>query len=189
MNFVLSFAIAACLSMDNLAVTLSAGCVQTRLPNRRTLWQISFLFTLAHFVMFSMGFKGGSLLHASRLVGACVACAILLIIGGKMIQSARQNRSEIPVSVALLHSFKALFALAIATSLDALWVGVGLSFFNVSFWQLAIALVLCVFMTSLSGFYLGQFLGRTFGRKMEIVGGGILIFLGVKVLLEGLGIL
>ncbi|MBQ3666662.1 MAG: manganese efflux pump, partial [Elusimicrobiaceae bacterium] len=57
-----------------------------------------------------------------------------------------------------------------------------------SFWQTTIALVLCVFVTSLCGFYLGRYLGYKFGRNMEILGGLVLVFLGVKVLLEGVGI-
>ena len=93
-----------------------------------------------------------------------------------------------PDDCPLLHSFKTQVALAVATSLDALWAGVGMAFSAAVFWQIVSALVICVFITSLSGFYLGQFLGNTFGRKMEMIGGCVLILFGVKVLLEGIGI-
>ena len=187
MNIVSSFLIGASLSMDNLAVTISAGCTHHLKGYRGTIWQISVLFALAHFIMFSIGFEGGNLLHAGRVVGACLACGILVWIGARMVYGAWKPRLE-PKDCPLLHSFKTQVALAAATSLDALWAGIGMAFSAAVFWQVVSALVVCVFVTSLSGFYLGQFLGRTFGRKMEMCGGCALILFGVKVLLEGVGI-
>lgn len=187
MNIVSSFLIGASLSMDNLAVTISAGCSHHLKGHRGTIWQISLVFALAHLVMFSIGYEGGTLLHAGRVVGAVLACAILGWIGARMVHGAWKPNPQ-PDGCPLLHSFKTQVALAVATSLDALWAGVGMAFSSAVFWQIVSALVVCVFITSLSGFYLGQFLGRTFGRKMEMIGGAVLILFGVKVLLEGVGI-
>ena len=181
-----SFLVAAGLSMDNLAVTVSAGCSQQVKGHARMLWQVSLLFALAHFIMFTIGFDGGVLLHAGKAIAPWIACAILVFIGLHMIKNAftPKGKEQVPV----LNSLRTQIMLAVATSVDALLVGAGLALATVSFWQTTIALVLCVFVTSLCGFYLGRYLGYKFGRNMEILGGLVLVFLGVKVLLEGVGI-
>ncbi len=186
MNMLASFLVAAGLSMDNLAVTVSAGCSHQVKGCSRTLWQVSLLFAAAHFVMFTIGFEGGVLLHAGKRIAPWLACAILVFIGLRMIKNAftAQGKEQTP----LLNSFRTQMLLALATSVDALLVGAGLAFATVAFWQTALALVLCVFITSLCGFYLGRYLGHKFGRNMEMLGGLVLVFLGVKVLLEGVGI-
>ena len=90
--------------------------------------------------------------------------------------------------ICVLHSFKTLLALSVATSLDALLVGIGLAFTEAPFWVTVLTLTACVFVTSWAGFYLGAFLGRKFGKVMEALGGLALILIGLKLLLEGLGI-
>lgn len=186
MNILSSFLVAAGLSMDNLAVTVSAGCSRSRHSSARLIVQVSVLFALAHFVMFAVGFEGGVLLHVGRSWGAWIACAILATIGIRMIASACKNEPE--PACPIFTSLKVQLGLAVATSVDALLVGAGMSLAGAPFWQTQGALVFCVFGTSLCGFYLGGYLGRKFGRNMEIVGGSVLILLGIKVLLEGVGI-
>lgn len=181
-----SFLVAAGLSMDNLAVTVSAGCAQRPAGCARALVWVSVLFAAAHFVMFSIGFEGGMLLHAGKTIAPWLACFILVCIGGRMIKEAFELHEE--NCPTLLNSAKTQVLLAIATSIDALWAGAGLAFTAASFWQTVLVLVGCVFVTSLCGFELGRFLGSKFGRNMEVLGGSVLIFLGVKVLLEGVGI-
>lgn len=170
--------------MDNMAATVSAGCARGSLP-KRLLWQISVLFAGAHFVMFSLGFEGGALVHAGRKAGAWAACVILVIIGGRMIKSSFHPSDT---TCPLFASLKTQLALAVATSLDALFVGAGMAFSAVPFWQTVLFITGCVYITSWGGFYMGRLLGQKFGPRMELLGGCVLIFLGVKVLLEGLGI-
>ena len=172
--------------MDNLAVTVSAGCGRSSHSCIRLIVQVSLLFALAHFVMFSLGFEGGVLVHVGRTLGAWVACAILVFIGGRMIKNAFCETDKVEGTI--FTSLKTQLALAVATSLDALFVGAGLAFAGAPFWQTQIALALCVFVTSLCGFYLGHYLGQKFGRNMEVAGGAVLMLLGIKVLLEGMGI-
>ena len=180
-----SFLIAVGLSMDNLAVTVAAGCGQHLIKDySRQIWRISFLFSFAHFVMFFLGFKGGRFLLVGSTIAPWMACGILVCIGLRMIKEAFETQKTRPV----FGSVKMQILLALATSLDALLVGTGLAFTPIAFWQTLGALVSCVLITSFCGFYLGHYLGRKFGRNMEIVGGCILIFVGVKVLLEGISI-
>ena len=186
MNIAYSFLIAASLSMDNLAVCVSAGCSQRIIGRTRIIWQISLLFALAHFVMFTLGFEGGVLLHAGRTVGLCLAGSILVFIGGRMIQSAGKHAQ--PVQAKLLDSFRVKVLLALATSMDALLVGAGLALSAAFFWQTVLFLTICVFITSLCGFYLGRYLGQKVGPRIEIVGGLVLLGFGIKMLLQAISI-
>lgn len=172
--------------MDNLAVALSAGCSRTFAQRGSMIWQVSMLFALAHFAMFALGYEGGIWIHASRAVGSWIACFILVGIGVRMVRSAFGENSSQPSEV--FTCLKTQLSLAVATSLDALFVGAGMALAHAPFWQTQAALVLCVFVTSLCGFYLGRYLGSKLGRNMEMLGGSVLVFLGVKVLLEGIGI-
>ena len=171
--------------MDNLAVTVSAGCAQSK-DHAAVRWQISLLFALAHFVMFSAGFVGGELLHAGRAAGAWIAFLILLFIGLHMIKEAFSDKEE--AAPGIFNSFRMQAALAVATSMDALFAGAGLGVLYLPFWQTVLLLTGCVFITSFWGFKAGHVLGRKFGTGVEIAGGIVLMIVGAKVLLEGLGI-
>ena len=185
MNILSSFLVAAGLSMDNMAATISAGCARGNF-SQRMLWQISALFAAAHFVMFSIGFEGGRLVHAGRKAGAWAACIILGIIGIRMIKSGARPQER---TCSLFSSLRTQLALAVATSLDALFVGTGMAFSAAPFWQTSLFITGCVFVTSFGGFYAGHYLGKKFGPVMETAGGCILVLLGIKALLEGIGIL
>ena len=126
--------------------------------------------------------------RASYLFICNIPCnlVILVFIGVRMIKEAFSPEEEL--SCPIFTSLKTQVALAVATSLDALFVGAGMSLAGAPFWQTQFFLVSCVFITSLCGFYLGGYLGKKFGRNMEIAGGIVLIILGAKVLLEGVGI-
>lgn len=187
MNILSAFLVAVGLSMDNFAVTIASGCChRERIPALYIL-KVGVMFSLAHFIMFALGWLGGA--GAGRFIGAVdhwVAFLILVFIGGRMIKESRSDDSC--PDVCTLHSFKTLCVLAVATSLDALLVGMGMAFASSSFWPLVWMLTACVFLTSVSGFYVGAWLGRKFGKIMEAAGGAMLAFIGVKLLLEGLGI-
>ena len=171
--------------MDNMAVTISAGCTPHQ-GIKPVLFQISLLFALAHFMMFSLGFEGGVLVHAGRKAGAGVACLLLVIIGIRMIT---ESFKEPEIKTTIFTSFQMQLTLAVATSLDALFVGAGMALTQLPFWQTVSWVTGCVFVTSLGGFYIGHLLGKKLGNRMEKTGGCLLILLGVKVLLDGLGIL
>ena len=83
---------------------------------------------------------------------------------------------------------KSLVLLALATSVDAWLVGMGLAPTQIPWALMSATMVVFVFITSWVGFYFGAWLGKKFGQRMEIIGGLVLILLGVKLLLEGLQI-
>lgn len=173
--------------MDNFAVTIASGCCHRKRVPVAYAFKVGVIFTLAHFIMFSAGWLFGA--GAGRLLNTVdhwIAFFILAFIGGRMIKESRSDKAD--SDVCILHSLKTLFVLAVATSLDALLVGMGMAFTSASFWQLVWMLAACVMVTSVMGFYVGAWLGRKFGKVMEAAGGVVLMLIGVKLLLEGLGI-
>lgn len=186
MNILSSLLVALGLSMDNFAVTIATGCCYRKKIPTSYVVKVSCLFSFAHFVMFSLGWVLGT--EAGKYLRALdhwLAFGILFFIGCKMIKEALSKEEA---EKCVLHSFKTLCVLAFATSVDALLVGMGLAFSAFSFWLTVGALVASVFATSWTGFYLGAWLGRKFGKVVEAFGGIILIGIGVKLLLEGFGI-
>ena len=186
MVFVSVLLIALSLCMDNLAVTIAAGCVaRGHVPWRDEL-RASTAFALAHLIMLSVGWLlgvgVGKLLHAYAL---WVSCGILVWIGLHMMWNARPAAAEQTVRS---WDIKSLVLIALATSLDAWLVGMGLALTQGPWLLMAVLMVLFVFVTSWIGFYFGAWLGDKFGRRMEMIGGLVLVLLGVKMLLEGLGI-
>lgn len=175
------------LSMDNLAVTVAAGCAAGgRIPLREEL-TAGLSFALAHLLMFSGGWGlGTGVGHFVHRYAPWVAFGILTYIGIHMVRATYKQTTPQYVSAGL-HG-KTLVWLALATSLDAWLVGMGLAFTSAPFTLTALAMTVSVFVTSWVGFYFGAWLGEKFGRRMEALGGVILLGLGVKLLLEGLGI-
>ncbi|MBR4681934.1 MAG: manganese efflux pump [Elusimicrobiaceae bacterium] len=179
--------IALSLCMDNLAVTVAAGCAaRGHVPWRDEL-KASTAFSVAHLIMLSggwlLGAGVGKLIHAYAV---WVSCGILVWIGAHMMWHGRPG--ALPEETVRSWDVKSLVYLAVATSIDAWLVGMSLALTQVPFLLMATLMVLFVFITSWIGFYFGAWLGEKFGHRMEMLGGFVLILLGVKLLLEGLGI-
>ena len=187
MTWIASLAIALGLCMDNFAVTVASGCAHRGpLPKKRILL-VGTCFAVAHVIMLSAGWFGGwELGQWINSWDHWIAFALLAFVGLKMIKESLENESAPDFSEAL--SWKILVFLSLATSLDALGVGVALALENAPFWITLLFMAVCVFLTSYAGFVLGQLLGRKFGKMMEVVGGVVLLGLGTKILLNGLGI-
>jgi putative Mn2+ efflux pump MntP len=86
-------------------------------------------------------------------------------------------------------SARKMLVMAIATSIDALTIGISLAFLNVNIWIASTAIGLITFALSAIGVHLGNRFGSKVGSKAGIIGGIVLICLGVKILLEHLGII
>ncbi len=186
MNILSIFLVGIGLSMDNFAVSLAAGTIKPT-PKIFTILQMSMLFALAHFVMFSGGWLLGTGIGAwIRAIHPWIAFGILCFIGLHMLKEAKEQHK--PISAQTLRSFKMCLLLAIATSIDAWMVGMGMFFAQAPFWLTVEVMVGCVFITSWAGFKIGTWMGHKLGTAAEIIGGLLLILIGVKLLLEGLGI-
>ncbi len=116
-----------------------------------------------------------------------IAFVLLAYIGGKMLWEALHSKGE--DAAAANFSIKELLILAVATSIDALAVGITFAFLQVQIGQ-AMAIIGCTtFALSLVGVLIGNKFGSRYKQKAEAVGGIILILIGLKILLEHTGIL
>ena len=115
-----------------------------------------------------------------------VAFGLLAVVGGNMIREAAEE-DESPSDPDL--SVKAMLPLAVATSIDALAVGVSLAMAEVSIWTAVALIGVTTFALSAAGAAVGGVFGRKYEKKAEIFGGVTLILLGLKILLENLGVL
>lgn len=174
--------IAIGLAADAFAVSVSSGAIIEKLRLRHVL-RIAFFFGAFQAIMPWIGWKIGSL--ASDLIRAVdhwLAFVILCIIGGKMVYESFLLKEEEEAINPL--NFSVLLALAVATSIDALAVGVTFSFLDVSIFEPILIIGAITFLLSLAGTYIGDFFGHIFENRIELAGGLILIAIGCKILIE-----
>jgi putative Mn2+ efflux pump MntP len=110
-----------------------------------------------------------------------IAFVLLGIIGGNMIHESFDRNS---CDVAPDFSVKAMLPLAVATSIDALAVGVSMAFLRVNIWQAIMLIGITTGVFSFAGIYIGKFFGCRYKSKAEFIGGFILMAMGLKILLE-----
>ena len=119
-----------------------------------------------------------------------IAFFLLLFIGGKMVIEAVRDKDVQEIGAKDLPlDHKEMLLLAVATSIDALAVGITFAFLNVSIMEACLIIGCTTFVLSVIGVVVGNFFGTRYKRKAEIAGGVILILIGLKILLEHLGII
>jgi len=171
MNLITLILIALSLSLDAFAVAVTSG------TTIKTL-KISAAFRYTMRVALFFGGGGGGWDHF-------VIFGILLIVGLKMIYESiflKENEKQ----ENKIFSFYELFILAIATSLDALAIGISLSLLNVSIFFSAFIIGIITFIVSAIGVRIGKTLGHLFENKLEVFGGLVLIGIGIKILINHL---
>lgn len=177
----LEVVIIACgLAMDAFAVALGAGA-SGQLQDKRAAFRLAFHFGLFQFVMPVLGWLlAVSLQRFIASVDHWLAFILLGFVGGRMIMAGMKVETE-HIRSDPSRGFS-LMALSIATSIDALAVGLSLAFLGTDIWwpSTAIGLITCGF--SLAGVFLGKKLNEKVGNRMEIAGGMILIAIGVQIL-------
>lgn len=119
-----------------------------------------------------------------------VAFCLLALIGGNMLrESLSKEDDETACAVSDRLELKRLFVLAVATSIDALAVGVTFAFLEVEILPAVSIIGVTTFCLSLAGVAVGNYFGARYKKRAEFTGGAILILLGLKILLEHLGLL
>ena len=179
------FVIAVGLSMDAFAVSvckgLSTGAVRFRHMAVTGLW-FGFFQALMPLIGYLLGVSFAS---AIQSVDHWIAFILLSFIGVNMIREALSRNEDNEENA--LYSAAVMFPLAIATSIDALAVGVSFAFLNVEIIPAICFIGLCTFLLSAVGVKIGAIFGSRFKSKAEFAGGIILIGMGLKILLEHLG--
>ncbi|MEE0862134.1 MAG: manganese efflux pump MntP family protein [Lachnospiraceae bacterium] len=179
------------LAMDAFAVSICKG-----LSMKKVKWQhgvvIGLFFGGFQALMPFIGWLLGSQFEQYiTKVDHWIAFGLLGIIGGKMLYEAikgdEEEECECGKNIEKL-DIKELFILAIATSIDALAVGITFAFLKYPVGKAVTIIGVVTFIISLAGVYIGNFFGARFKKKAEIAGGIILVGIGVKILLEHLGL-
>lgn len=180
MDFISVFLIAVALAMDSFSVSLTKGFTQKNLQTRQIVYYGLF-FGLFHLFVPIIGYYAGvTVTHFVTKIAPWVAFILLFIVGANMIKESLENEDE---EITDEFSFKELFLLAIATSIDAFAIGVTFALLNTNIFIPAIITSLVVFTLSIVGILIGKRLGDYFGDKFLILGGVILILIGIKILL------
>ena len=179
-------------SMDAFAVSICKGLAMKRATLKASM-TCGLWFGGFQALMPTIGFFLGTLFaDAIQAVDHWVAFLLLAIIGGNMLKEALEKpdgccsceNHDADLSV------KTMFVMAVATSIDALAVGISLAMAgNVNIWLAALFIGLCTCGFSAAGVKIGNVFGCRFEKKAQIAGGVILLLLGLKILLEHLGVI
>ena len=178
------------LSMDAFAVAISKGLSMRKIDYKAGLI-IALFFGVFQAAMPLIGYFAA--VKFERYITAVdhwVAFGLLLLIGGKaIIEAVKDLRSEEKEEEDFRLKFGELIVLAVATSIDALAVGISFAFLSVNIWKSITIIGITTFIISFFGVLIGNRFGAKFKTKAEITGGIILILIGIKILLEHLGVI
>ena len=189
MGFVELLLLAIGLSMDAFAVSVCKGLCMKRL-NLRQATVVALFFGGFQALMPLVGWALGTRFEQFITpVDHWIAFVLLALIGGKMLWDAfHEDDEELSCPADGKLDLRELVMLAIATSIDALAVGVTFAFLQVSIVPAVLLIASVTFVLTLLGFWLGTVFGAKLQSKAELFGGAILVLIGLKILLEHLGV-
>ena len=178
------------LSMDAFAVALCQGLCMPKLNLRHALVIALFFGGFQALMPFAGWLLGAQFAGYIQPLDHWIAFFLLAFIGGKMVWEALSpSTEEASCAVTVTLDYKQLLMMAVATSIDALAVGVTFAFLDVPIGP-AVTIIGCTtFCISLAGVVIGVFFSGRLQKWAELAGGVILVLLGCKILLEHLGIL
>ena len=190
MGFVELFLLGVGLSMDAFAVSVCKGLAMKKatLKSQMTcgLWFGGFqaLMPLIGF------FLGAMFADAIKAFDHWIAFGLLVLIGANMLKEAMEKECDCCENQDADMSVKTMFVMAVATSIDALAVGISLAMAgDVNIWAAVAIIGVTTCALSALGVKIGNIFGSRYEKKAEFAGGVILILLGLKILLEHLGVL
>lgn len=187
MSFLDIFLIGVALSMDAFAVSVCKGLSVKKAGVKHVL-TVGVYFggfqALMPLLGFLLGYKFESFITN---IDHWIAFVLLAIIGGNMIREALGKDEDDKENDDF--SFKAMLPLAVATSIDALAVGISFAFLGVDIVTAALLIGATTFVLSGAGIFVGNIFGSKYKSKAELAGGIVLILIGTKILLEHLGII
>lgn len=176
------------LSMDAFAVSLTTGLKTSKEERNKIALKAGIYFggfqALMPLIGWALGVKFTKYIEN---IDHWIAFILLAIIGGKMIVDGLKAEDDDEIED--LHSNKKFLILAVATSIDALAVGVSFAFLGINIIESVIIIGLVTFILSVIAVYIGKILGERLKNKSGIIGGVILILIGLQILAEHLGLL
>jgi len=176
--------IAVGLSMDAFAVSITLG-LSVEKPKAREIIMPGVFFGGFQALMPIIGYFAGTYFaEKMQKFEHWVAFVLLSIVGGNMIRESL-SKEEVKANEDSFQFLK-LLVLAIATSIDALAVGVTFAFFKINIFLAAIIIGSITFVISMAGVKIGNIFGTKYKSKAEFIGGVILVLLGIKIVIEHL---
>ena len=180
------FLIAFALSMDAFVVSVARGLCQRGIAPIKNAWLTGAAFGLFQGIMPLIGYFAGHLVHdISERLSHLAALILLGAIGLRMITGALKNSKNPGAVTFIAFSGKTLLAQAVATSADALAVGVSLALFSVNIYLSAFLIACVAFAFSFCGVLAGSRFGLSLGENAAILGGIILIIIGIRIFFGG----
>lgn len=184
MSFLELLLISIGLAMDAFAVSVCKGISMRKLSYRKAVI-IAFFFAAFQAVMPFIGYHlGFAFSNKISAFDHWIISILLVFIGFNMIKGALTNEKDCILEEELSLRFFDLTALAIATSIDALAIGVGFAFLQVDIITSVFSIGIITFIMCVVGVKIGNVFGERFSSKAEFMGGVILLLLGIKVLME-----
>lgn len=181
--FIIAALIAIAVSIDNFIIAVSLGlCIQD--IKTKVMLRASTVFAAVSLILFLIGYEVGIYLEKFLDHDHYFAFAFLAFIGFKMLKSAL-NAKEEQLSAANILSAKSLAIFSLATSMDALIIGMTSSLSSINSQYAGISIPLFIFAATFIGLKLGNHLSTKSAKIMQIIGALILIGLGVKILISG----
>ena len=182
MDWITILGISLALAMDAFAVALAAGAVLNPLT-RRHLFRLGFHFGLFQALMPIGGWLIG--IAVQNWISAYdhwIAFVLLAFVGVRMIVEAFDEKDDKSVSDPTRGL--TMVMLSVATSIDALAVGLSLAMLGISIWQPAAVIGIVAAVLTVFGMLMGRRLGSNWGKRVEVCGGLVLCIIGLKILLE-----
>ena len=179
------FIIAVGLSMDAFAVSICKGLSVEKLRGKHCVIAGVYFGGFQALMPFIGYILGSSFRSFVEQIDHWIAFVLLVLIGANMIRESRGESEEVDASF----SVKSMIPLAVATSIDALAVGVTFAFLKVQILPAVCFIGSTTFMLSAAGVKIGNVFGMKYKAKAELAGGLVLVLMGIRILLQHTGIL
>ncbi|NBN60447.1 manganese efflux pump MntP [Proteus sp. G2639] len=188
MSFYATIILALALSMDAFAVAVCKGATLHK-PRFREALRTGFIFGIIEASTPVIGWALG--LYTSQYIiqwDHWVAFGLLFVLGSRMIYQSVKRGDECPCeeNAPQRYGSLSLIATGIATSLDAMAIGVGLAFLQVNIVHTAMTIGMMTMIMATLGMLIGRYVGPVLGKKAEIIGGIVLIAIGFNIVFEHL---
>ena len=172
--------IAIGLSLDAFAVALGVGSVG-RIKGHRGAFRLAFHFGLFQFMMPVLGWYTGIKIEPYvNKIDSWIVFFLLFYVGAKMIWESYNTEVHLRKDPS---KGKEMILLSVATSIDALVIGFSLAMLRISIWYPGFIIGIVTAVFSITGIYLGKVIGDKIGKRMELIGGFVIIGIGVRILL------
>jgi putative Mn2+ efflux pump MntP len=179
------FAIALALAMDAFAVAIVTGLADLPLTRRR-VFRLAFHFGLFQALMPAAGWAAGRAVYRwVEPFDHWVAFALLSFVGGRMIWGALFGREEERLAGDTTRGWS-LVMLSVATSIDALAVGLSIAMIGEAILVPALVIGAVAALLTATGMLLGRWIGASWGRRVEVLGGAILVAIGIQIVVAHL---